>query len=384
MSKIQEFLKSGVDKKLSEKSVGLLCEYFGKDVEWLETNWIEIKRKDIHDVLGGNCFRVWIHKKLKSGGTKNSVFLQLERLFDFLILDYASEKGEFLDNPVVKKWDKLPVDRKSGTGRKGVDYFVLKRMKEILMEQDFKFVKSLGEDFIEGEFNPSRAVMLSLMMTLPLRSMQVRCLDSGLGDELVYDFDSREMCVNSEGIQGRKEGLIHKIYYSGVEKEKKESLFINTNKSGVGYYIPWMSLEIWKLVKKQMIWVKENGVDIVVEKNYGVKKSKTIYPLFLNNQKQIVSRESLMRLWKSLCEECFYRFGEKVDCDLHSLRVSLVSQGVKVLGSEDKVGKNLSGQSSDVVLHYYRNTDLQAMVQKKEQSLYGQRVLIGSGLKLLK
>lgn len=384
MSKIQEFLNSGVDKKLSEKSIGLLCEYFGKDLEWLEKHWVEIKRKDIHDVLGGSCFRTWIHKKLKSAGTKNSVFLQLERLFDFLILDYASEFGKFLDNPVVKKWDKFPVEIKSGTGRKGLDYLVVRRMKEILMEEDFKFVKSLGEDFIGGEFNPSRAVMLSLMLVLPLRSMQVRCLDSGLGDEYSYDFSSREIVINCNGIKGRKEGIIQKIYYSGVEKEKREALYINTNKSGDSYFIPWMSYEVWELVRKQVEWIKEKGMGIVVEKNYGVKKSKKIYPLFLNNEKQIVSRESLMRLWKSLCEEYFYRFGEKVDCDLHSLRVSLVSQGMKVLGSEEKVGGNLSGQSSDIVLHYYRNTNLQAMVLEKEKGLMGQRVLIGSSLKLLK
>jgi hypothetical protein len=57
---------------------------------------------------------------------------------------------------------------------------------------------------------------------------------------------------------------------------------------------------------------------------------------------------------------------------------------MKVLGSEEKVGMNLSGQSSDIVLHYYRNTDLQAMVLEKEKNLMGQRWLIGSGLKLLK
>jgi hypothetical protein len=138
------------------------------------------------------------------------------------------------------------------------------------------------------------------------------------------------------------------------------------------------------LVRKQVEWIKENGDGIFVEKKYGVKKIKKIYPMFLNIERQMVSRESLMRLWKSLCEEYFYRFGEKVDCDLHSLRVSLVSQGMKVLGSEEKVGMNLSGQSSDIVLHYYRNTDLQAMVLEKEKNLMGQRWLIGSGLKLLK
>ena len=71
----------------------------------------------------------------------------------------------------------------------------------ILIEDDFSFVKGLREDFIDGEYNPSRGVMMYMLLTFPLRSMQVRSLDSGLGDGEIYDFKNGDMI---KGVGKRK------------------------------------------------------------------------------------------------------------------------------------------------------------------------------------
>lgn len=250
----------------------------------------------------------------------------------------------------------------------------------MLVEDNFKFIRDLGKDFIDGEFNPSRAVMLYLMLTLPLRSMQVRFLDSGLGDQETWDFEKGCMVKNELGEKGRSVGFIQTMYYTGLSKGKSLCLYVNTNKNSKGFYVPYMNSKILEMVRIQMKWVKKIGQGVVYKES-GLKDSEKVCPLFLDNYGRIVSRASLMKLWKKLCKEVHKRCGVKVNSDLHTLRVSLITHSMEVFKEEKIVGSNWSGQTGDVVGHYYRVDDLKKMVKSKEVERVGN--LIGIGLKLL-
>lgn len=370
MSKIKEWLDSGLNKKSSLQSLKLLKEYL--NVDSLESDWKNVKRADIHDMNGGNCFRTYLEKKVKNVGSRNTVLRQIERFFDFMIMDYASETGDFLDNPVIKKWDNFQVERVSGTYRQVISKENLRLLKKVLMEDDFLFVRNLGKDFIDGEFNPSRAVMIYLLLTLPLRSMQVRLLDSGLGDEERWDFENLCIVKNENGEKGRSFGFIQTMYYSGLSKEKNLCLYVNTNKNSKGFYVPYMNNEILEMAGKQINFVKRFSSVVYKDK-------EKIHPLFLDNCGNVVSRESLMKLWKKLCKEVYKIYGVKVESDLHTLRVSLITHSMELFKEEKFVGSNWSGQTGDIVGHYYRVDDIRSIVKEKEKN----GKLIGSEIKLL-
>lgn len=340
---IEKFLASGVDKKKTLKAVKYFKEYFG------EVSWEEVKRDRIHCMVGDECFRSYLDRKIKSDSSKNEVLRQLERLFDFLIMEKASEDGEMLENHFDLNFDKFKEEKTGGTKRQAISIEVVRLLRSVLEEEDFKFVRDLGEDYIDGVFNPSRAHMLWLILTLPLRSMQVRWLDKDL--------------------------VLQERFMDGLSRKKVLGLYVNTNKNGVGFFIPRVGREIIEVIRRQIEFV---GDSVEVLKEHGVKESVKVRLLFVNNYGEVVSREKLMKLWKKLCKEVFRRYGVKVDCDLHSLRVSLVSEAMRVIGEEAVVGTYLSGQTRDIVGHYYRVEQLEEKVRFRENEKNVGRLLQGS------
>jgi hypothetical protein len=344
---IKEYLKSDINHITMKRALSNLVEYLDKkDIYYLDNNWKEIKRADIHCLKGEHCFRNFLDKKYKSNSTKNNILLQLERFFSYMIMEHAQETGYFFSNPVIKRWDKFIAKKTNGTIRKLIDKESLIKLKDILIEDNFSFVKELNEDFKDGVYNPSRGIILYLMLTLPLRSVQSRLLDSG--------------------IKNPKEGFFQKVNYSGLDKEKNYALYINTNKTANPYYINWYSKELLTMMKEQYSWINKYGKGISVIKKYIKKEDKRINPLFLTWDNNIVSRESIMQLWKRLCLELYKREGIKVDSDLHSIRVSLITYGLNEISDLGVVSSVYSGQESeDMVNHYFRVEGLRSLVDRK-------------------
>ena len=344
---IKEYLESDINHITMKRALSNLVEYLGKeDIYYLDKYWKRIKRSDIHCLKGEYCFRNFIDEKYKSNSTKNNIILQLERFFSYMIMEHAQETGEFFENPVIKRWDKFIDKKTNGTVRKLIDKESLRKLKDILIEDDFAFVKSLDEDFEDGVYCPSRGIQLYLLLTLPLRSIQVRMLDSG--------------------IENPKEGFIQKINYSGLDREKNYTLYINTNKTSNPYYISWFSKELLEIMKEQYLWINKYGRGVIVIKKYIKKEDKRINPLFLTWDKNIVSRESIMKLWKKLCLELYEREGILVESDLHSIRVSLITYGLNEITDLGIIGKTFSGQEDyETVNHYYRVEGLRALVDNK-------------------
>ena len=343
---IKEYLESDINHITMKRALSNLVEYLGKeDIYYLDKHWMKIKRADIHCLKGEYCFRTFIDEKYKSNSTKNNIILQLERFFSYMIMEHAQETGEFFDNPVIKKWDKFRDRKTNGTIRKLIDKESLKKLKDILIQEDFAFVKSLDEDFKENVYNPSRGIMLYILLTLPLRSIQCRMLDSG--------------------IENPKEGFLQKINYSGLDREKNYTLYINTNKNANAYYIDWVDKELLTIMKEQYLWISKYGRGVNVIKKYIKKEDRRINPLFLTWDMNIVSRESIMKLWKRLCIELYEREGILVESDLHSIRVSLISYGLNEIADLDKIGEIFSGQKNLMVNHYCRIEGLRSLVDRK-------------------
>lgn len=332
---LNKYLNNGVDKKKTLKAVKILCEFLGVDSL---KRWERINRALIHDMYGNNCFRSYLENKVKNISARNDILRQLERLFDYLVMEKASQTGSMIENPFSFHFDKFKEEKIGGTKRRAIPFDIICLLKKTLMENDFQFVKDLNEDFIGSEFNPSRAIIIYLMLSLPLRSSQLRYLDKDLA--------------------------IQEKYMDGLSLNKVKGIFVNTNKNSAGFFIPCLNEEIFSMIERQKAFVKDSKV---VLKEYGIKDSVLIKLLFVNNKGSVVSRESLMKLWKKLCLEVFKRYDVLVDTDLHTLRVSLVSDAMKLLGDESLVGSYLSGQSNDIVGHYYRVESLEEMVRLKEK-----------------
>lgn len=371
MLKLDEYLETGVDKKLVLKCVKIYEEYFGSI-----SGWREVKRENVHSLTGEEDFRGFLVKRVKNTKTRNRIVRILEQVFDYLVME-AVASGEVVVNPFMYDYDKEREFFKYGTTRERLPFWIMKEMVKEIKKDNFKFGRD--EDCL------SASLILWLMMVFPLRSIQARFLDSGLRDEFMYS--GGEMIKNLNGVKGRREGFIRKSFYSGVGRESYECLYVNTNKNGEGFEIPFCSQEILEVIERQVEWIKEKGFG-VVDKEYGKNRDKTVWLLFPDKNGKVVSKAKLDRLWKKFCEYMSGRLGIKLIEDgkcvygLHSLRVSGVSSGVEEMDYE-KLGQYLSGQSSEIVLYYNQVGDLKSLVQGKEQKLIdsGKNVLLLEGVK---
>ncbi|WP_219704206.1 VPA1269 family protein [Marinomonas lutimaris] len=151
--------------------------------------------------------------------------------------------------------------------------------KQILKEDNFAWPKSLKNQFFErydnekNEFvdmwNPILTYTYLIMLELPLRKIQVICLDSGEGDSEKFDHISGNWLANEgphacywKRVKSKRteRGFINKIYSQGIGIP---ALYINTNKTAdigtgfgenSGYIIPWSNSEVIKLANELRDW----------------------------------------------------------------------------------------------------------------------------------
>lgn len=144
---------------------------------------------------------------------------------------------------------------------------------------------------IEKEvFYPGLSVLLILLLTVPIRSIQGRMLDSGLGDEFIYNYEQKEMVKNNSltAIKGRQQGILQLINDPFSEKVFL-SLWITTNKTSEflrfnGSAIPYCPEYLERILMIQQKWLSKYGPiykeainlsDMIVETDY--KPSSKMY-----------------------------------------------------------------------------------------------------------
>ncbi|WP_216937219.1 MULTISPECIES: integrase family protein [unclassified Acinetobacter] len=270
---------------------------------------------------------------------------------------------------------------------------------------------------------PANAVALYVKLELPLRTSQVRWLDSGEAD--LWRYENGNWILNSHHLAPVTK--IERANYSigrGVFRKVSDlqnnstSLFINTNKTAdvykdgmsKGYTIPWQHERVLKWLEALRNWQeKYNPIERptrwteLKRKNIGDLKSeqqlKEMPPtcfLFRNRAVELsedfafpVSDKDVMRLWfkllKNLEQRCFNRGetltnGEPIQFvkpsqgiftnytttffPLHSLRVSLITSFALEGGVPIPILSKLVAGHSRIIMTLYYTKVGQAYMQK--------------------
>ncbi len=355
----------------------------------------DVTRRHINDyTVSGNTFRNWVSKDA-SKETCNQRLGFMAAFFEFWreqSLRTATEPAaaSWYPNPVDMKNDRLEVMYRAGTQRKAIPAAILTLMRSILVDDDYAWPKSIEglQDYahlvdlntgkLEYVWVPSAAILLYMLLSLPLRGLQARLLDSGEGDAQIYDFALGRMVPNLKQLpvdgkldRTRKEGFIQ-VMQSGMHSVADiTGLWISTNKtSDDGYAIPWVSEELLQHLQYQRDWIfrfsshpKMHGVSAAQgQRNTPVEiqeRDRKFFCLFRDPSMSVdptlpVSRQKLIRLWGQLCQEAQSRLNKSATpgapritlvtpstadtrrpsamFDLHTLRVSgitdLLDRGV--------------------------------------------------------
>jgi hypothetical protein len=160
------------------------------------------------------------------------------------------------------------------TYRAAIPLRFLRLMREVLEECDhagvpsYAWAKTLKDDEFwwgnpetrvrERIWSPLRATYFLIRLTVPLRGWQVRMLDSGEGDEAVFQGVDvpHEWCANTSRFAkpGHHRGFIRRMFDASSDTHIN-GMFINTNKTQDrgrstaerGYEIPWQDVGVLRL-----------------------------------------------------------------------------------------------------------------------------------------
>lgn len=241
------------------------------------------------------------------------------------------------------------------------DYVIFPEHSEI----DWKWKKN--ENGQVKYWQPSRAILLYLMLVIPLRSHQARWLDSGIADEFYWEDGKYIRNKRKFATKGRKLGVIQPLEKNYLIEEDLPGIYITTNKTQIwnpedfkGYTIPWSENEVYEILEIQRNWidlvsryfhttsVALDDVSLDIQPKI-VELLPKFFPLFrdLSSAKGNnlpVSKSKLYKLWVNLCRQVethleaknvYIKFTKPSTLnsdkeflpifDLHSLRVSGVT-----------------------------------------------------------
>lgn len=210
-------------------------------------------------------------KKLnqKSTGLRNNI-AKLNDFFDWFLINNCMDKNnsgqisnEFR-NPIVRITLK-PI-KKVETYRNSLPIKYIKQLEEIITENDFAWPKTLRNEWMiykdEKIWSPITSYLILLKLKTPLRTFQLRYLDSGEGDEFNFDYDNWKWIKNENICNKEDKGVLKKIIDKNSNKEFV-GLYINTNKTNdinkekKGYIIPWENKDVIKIISNLIKWQKK-------------------------------------------------------------------------------------------------------------------------------
>lgn len=186
--------------------------------------------------------------------------------------------------------------------------WLMHQMKQVLVEDNFRFGRTLHVKGIvpaidrhiqlDGRpiFCPVRSIYMLLKLTLPVRGHQLRCLDSGEGDDRRYEVDPEvveravfeqtfpdelrkgKWAINNGQLARRirhsRKILGQRVLGQGTLTQRVDNegapflgLYINTNKTAdqgkigneAGYHIPWVSSEAVAYILYMRNWWETNA-----------------------------------------------------------------------------------------------------------------------------
>lgn len=319
-------------------------------------------RAMINDMTeAGPCYRNYL-KKRYSAGSCNTRLNDAAAFFSFvqerLRVEHRNPATDppWFANPVDIRFDRFAELLRSGTTRKAIAADIMAEMRSVLIEDDYAWAKQFESEWthlVNGETKelehvwcPSGTLLLYTLLSIPLRGLQGRMLDSGEGDAEIFDFESGKMVPNPRQLPtgdrletGRKEGFIQAMA-SGLPLDPfLTGLWISTNKtSDDGYPIPWVSDELLAQLKYQRDWIFKytrnpamHGIDDAQGHRNTPKEllqsERKFFCLFRDPSASIldslpVSKQKIKKLWGALCLEVQTRINAKAVDEFH--RVTLV------------------------------------------------------------
>lgn len=348
-------------------------------------------------------------KNLDSKGT--GLRDNLSKLFDFFEWFLINNCLEESNKQLIKNGVKNPIEKsilkhtnKVETHRNSLPTTYLRQLEEILTENDYAWPKSQIRQRItyKGKriWNPLTTYLLLLKLKTPLRTHQIRYLDSGEGDKFYFDYSSWSWIENPNAIyKDEKEykGVFKKIIDRNTNKELV-GLYINTNKTNdrnsekKGYIIPWESKDIIKIISDLLIWQKKHNPITMPYKWIDIqdvmlkKKSKSTLKemgenfflfrdMFNRNPNEPLLDSKIQMFWKKLLAELERRVNNqrllvnqdpiyfiqkwegkipKVSkYDLHSLRVTNITALYQAGVPYSILSKYVAGHSTILMTIYY-------------------------------
>lgn len=194
---------------------------------------------------------------------------------DWFLARYLTGEDD-LGRPVVSPAHFNPITRlafggqPAQTHREAMPLRYIHELIRIVEEDDFAWPRTLSpseyfmrHDFASGEFvktwSPVRSVAILLKLHLPLRTFQVRMLDSGEGDS--ERFDGVEWRRNTGPLAPKGKGRVQRGFLRKMTDTTSGAsftgLYVNTNKTAdifrspkdLGYEVPWEHKEVirWAL-----------------------------------------------------------------------------------------------------------------------------------------
>lgn len=351
---IAEYPKS---KNALNRGLKFLDDYFNGVDLW------KVKREQIYN-FNNDCFRNYLIQKVSSDHGKNRLLYELYHFYNYQIMIKKSTNSSFkFENPFDYKFDKFKLMKIHSTYREVIPLEIIEKMKKLLVDK------------INKEVNISVYSLLYVMLSIPIRGRQAQMLDSGLWDEYIYDFKDGVMIKNLNGVKKRKEGFIQSNYYNGWTSEKKEYLWITTNKNmNCGYELNYVSNEMLGVIQKQIDYVRRFEVG---------NHHKYSYLFYDSGRDSFISRSSILKIWKWLLSEvgCVDRNGKGL-YGLHNIRVSLISHWMDMGLDVNVLSKNITAHHSlEMTLYYYRSDQMKNRLKSVESNCE-QKLLVQNVLKL--
>jgi hypothetical protein len=319
-----------------------LYQAFTTWLEWLSTlpevpGVFGITRPHINGRgLSGICFRDCLKKLDISPRCKNRHLFLLNHVFEELVTQ-AEIKDRHFSNPIRVDIDKFIVDSSlsgQGTYRSRIPSLVLDEMKLLIVEPtkdgSFRWSNQLRKipmlfdpnvDSGEDLFCPVLPAIIYIMLVFPLRTHQVRWLDSCEMDEEIYDFETNRFLPNLErGMKGRRSGVIQAAKDSSTEIMLDFQVAVNktivTERMRSSYTIPFLPPDVLWILKEVSTYQERYGppAHLVKEVHEPVLQSRRnqalaefypdICPLFRCREQHSYfppSHKQIAYFWGKLC-----------------------------------------------------------------------------------
>ncbi len=373
--------------------------------------WSVVRQTHIYDATlkNTNTYYEYLKDHQNSAKSRNDNISTIRQFFDWLqdyLVATENDVADKFPNPVLSNDSIGRTESRTRTARDSLPPYIINELKAILIDNDFEFTKKQPRanvqvrDYQTGlntrVFDPGIAVCLYTLLDTPIRSHQVRWLDSGHLDDKIYDPTTNRLIPNpsKHAIPGRREGVL-RLEHDGLRDDSWLSLWVNTNKtasydsSNVSYAIPYVSTELAELLIMYSKWQKRYLPELTAPLSYqiyqddvrerprhGNYKGPQIAPLFRDpyssDLNTPIEYPRISRFYIRVLAEAQKRiekkYGHKVKLttkdengkqkwlvDLHSLRVSGITNLIEAGVPLEVVQQFVAGHTTLVMtLHYLR------------------------------